>query len=207
MRLYLSSYRLGDATDRLRALATGDQAVVVANALDYSNDVARKNAGTAREISELTELGFSAQEVDLRSYFGDPGALSVRLNNVALIWVVGGNAFLLRRALKLSGLDEYLWARKEDTSLLYGGYSAGAVVVTPTLRGIELADPPSSLAAGYEPEVVWEGLGLVPYSLAPHYKSAHPDSVLIDKVVDYFIENGMPFKTLRDGEVIICDAS
>jgi dipeptidase E len=49
-------------------------------------------------------------------------------------------------------------------------------------------------------------VGLIPHSLAPHYQSAHPESALIDSVVAYFMANDMPFKTLRDGEVIIDEA-
>ncbi len=187
-------------------MAPGGTAVVIANALDYTDDLARKGAGTARELGELGRLGFTARELDLRSCFGKPEALERQLANVALIWVMGGNAFLLRRALKLSGLGDYLLAHKADPSLVYGGYSAGVVVVTPTLRGIELVDPLDELAEGYDPEVIWGGLGLVPYSIAPHYKSEHPESAAIDRVVDYFVENQMPFKALRDGEVILCDA-
>lgn len=205
MRLYLSSYRFGDRAAALRTMVTSDAAVVISNALDYSDDVARKNAGTQREIGDLTELGFSARELDLRSCFGQPGSLSEQLANVALIWVVGGNAFLLRRAMKLSGLDGYLSARRGDQSLVYGGYSAGVVVVTPTLRGIELVDPPTAIADGYDPDVVWDGVGLVPYSIAPHYRSAHPESAIMEAVVEYFIANQMPFKALRDGDVIITD--
>lgn len=206
MQLYLSSYRLGDRASTLRAMASGDVAVVIANALDYSEDLARKEDATAREIGELAHLGFSARELDLRSYFGQPSALRELLENVALIWVVGGNAFLLRRAMQRSGLDAYLTSHRSDPSLVYAGYSAGAIVVTPTLRGIELVDSPTALAHGYDPAIVWDGVGLLPYSLAPHYRSAHPESRRMDAVVDYFIANRLPFKALRDGDVIIHEA-
>lgn len=206
MQLYLSSYRWGDDASQLGALAAGGVAVVIANALDYTDDVARKDAATTRELGELTALGFSARELDLRSHFGRPAALREQLADVALIWVMGGNAFLLRRAMKYSGLDDYLSERRGD-ALVYGGYSAGAIVVTPTLRGIERVDSPDVLAEGYDPAVVWDGVGLVPYSLAPHYESAHPESERMDAVVDYFVTHQMAFRTLRDGEVIVCAAS
>ena len=207
MHLYLSSYRFGNEPSRLSTfLRSGNVAVVIANALDYTDDVPRKNAGTAREIEGLRRLGFKADELDLRSFFGKPEALSERLADIGLIWVVGGNSFLLRRALKQSGLDEYLLSRKGDDSLIYGGYSAGAIVVTPTLAGIECVDPPDMLAHGYDPEIVWDGLGLVSYSIAPHYKSDHPDSELIDRAVQHFIDNKILFKALRDGEVIVSTA-
>ena len=105
-----------------------------------------------------------------------------------MIWTPGGNSFLLRRAMRQSGLDLFLMARWEDRNLVYGGYSAGAVVVTPTLRGIDLVDPPDQQASGYSAEIVWDGLALVPYCNAPHYDSPHPES------------------KLRDGEVIITRA-
>src|SRR5262245_26975087 len=106
MHLYLSSYGFGNEPDRLRSLLPSDSAaVVIANALDYTHDVPRKQARTAREIEVLRRLGFTATELDLRSFFGRPHALHERLADIGLIWVVGGNAFLLRRALKQSGLD------------------------------------------------------------------------------------------------------
>jgi len=54
---------------------------------------------------------------------------------------------------------------------------------------------------------VWEDLGLVDYSTAPHYKSDHPESTFIDTSVAYFVKNNMPFKTLRDGDVLILQDS
>jgi dipeptidase E len=207
MHLYLSSYHFGNEPSTLRTFVrSGSAAVVIANALDYTDDVPRKQAGTAREIEALRRLGFTAHELDLRSFFGRPHALRERLADIGLIWVRGGNTFLLRRALKQSGLDEYLLRRKGDDSLVYGGYSAGAIVVTPTLAGIECVDSPEVLAHGYDPEIVWDGLGLVSYSIAPHYKSDHPDSPLIDRTVQHFIDNKILFKALRDGEVIVSNA-
>jgi len=206
MRLYLSSYRFGDRASELRGMASGSAAVVIPNALDFSDDLARRKASIAREMAELGDLGFAARELDLRRFFGNSDGLAEELEEVAFIWVVGGNAFLLRRALKLSGLDAYLCGRRHEPTLLYGGYSAGAIVATPTLRGIERVDSPSVVPEGYEPAVVWDGLGWVPYSIAPHYASNHPDSHGMGAVIDYFTQNGMPFRAIRDGEVIIADA-
>ncbi len=59
---------------------------------------------------------------------------------------------------------------------------------------------------GYDQAIIWDGLVLVPYSIAPHYRSDHPETELMEKAVDYFIENKMLFKALHDGEVIIEEA-
>jgi dipeptidase E len=91
----------------------------------------------------------------------------------------------------------------QDGALVYGGFSAGAVVATPTLKGIELVDDPHEIPDGYEPEVIWEGLGLYDAAIAPHYKSDHPESAAIDRVVAYFERNNLPYKPLHDGEAIV----
>ncbi len=81
----------------------------------------------------------------------------------------------------------------------------GACVVTPTLEGIHLADDPSAMPLGYSPEVIWKGLSFVPYCIAPHYRSDHSESALIEKSVEYFIGNKIPFVALHDGESLIVD--
>ncbi|MBV8212660.1 MAG: hypothetical protein JOZ08_05475 [Verrucomicrobia bacterium] len=47
----------------------------------------------------------------------------------------------------------------------------------------------------------------IPYCVAPHYRSNHPESLLIEKSVEYFIEQKIPFVVLRDGEALILDSN
>lgn len=86
---------------------------------------------------------------------------------------------------------------------VYASYSAGACVLGPALRGIDLVDPPEQSADGYEQEVIWEGLGLLPFCIAPHFDSDHPESPLIEEVIDYFEVHRIPYRALRDGEAIV----
>lgn len=207
MNLYLSSYRFGDEAERLRDLVTGPRrAAVIANALDFSTDLARKEDSVGQAISGLQELGLAASEIDLRRYFGNPEGLRHGLEGFGLIWTLGGNSFLLRSAMRQSGLDTFLVAHQES-NLVYGGFSAGVVAITPTLRGIHLVDPPEVVAQTYGTETLWDGLSLVPYCIAPHYDSPHPESGLIDHAIEYFRSHRMPFKALRDGEVIVTQAA
>ena len=122
------------------------------------------------------------------------------------LWVVGGNTFILRRAMQQSGLDSIL-LKRQGAQFVYAGYSAGICVMTPTLKGIHLVDDPTIIPEGYSEEIVWDGLNLVPFCIAPHYRSDHPESKLIEKSVAFFIENKIPFIALRDGEVYIRDLS
>ena len=50
---------------------------------------------------------------------------------------------------------------------------------------------------------VWEGLNLIDYSIVPHYQSDHPETELANKVVEQHEKDGIPFRALKDGEVII----
>lgn len=45
--------------------------------------------------------------------------------------------------------------------------------------------------------------GLIDYSIAPHYKSNHKETKLVDNMVEYYQKNDIKFKAIRDGEVII----
>ena len=123
------------------------------------------------------------------------------------MWARGGNVFLLRRAYEQSGFDTLITQLIRDDSIVYAGYSAGICILAPSLHGIELVDPTGQVADGYNPNIIWDGLGVLNYTIAPHYKSDHPESADIDKVVAYFQENDIPFKTLRDGEAIVINGS
>jgi dipeptidase E len=109
--------------------------------------------------------------------------------------------------MRQSGLDAILLEKVQDQQFVYAGYSAGACVVTPTLRGIHLVDYTDVVPEGYAEEIIWDGLGLVPFSIAPHYRSDHPESELIERSVAYFIDHKIPFIALRDGEVYIQDTA
>ena len=204
MQLYLSSYQLGTNPDELASLVLGDKRIgVIRNALDFSMDEPRLIKGREDEFSQLSDIGLVPQEIDLRQYFFENGALESVINELNALWVVGGNTFILRKAMKQSGLDNILIDRVGEGDFVYAGYSAGACVVTPTLAGIHLADEPESNPQGYNREIIWDGLNLVPFCIAPHYRSDHPESEMIEKTVEYFIENKIPFVALHDGEVLV----
>ena len=159
--------------------------------------------GREREFESLRSLGLSPEELDLRDFFGDLDQLRSFISRFDAVWVTGGNTFILRKAMFQSGFDQILLELSRDVEFLYGGYSAGVCVLTPTLRGINLVDPPEIIPAGYQKETIWDGLNLVPCCIAPHFRSDHPESELIEQSVNFFITNKLPFICLRDGEVLI----
>ncbi|HJW39781.1 MAG TPA: Type 1 glutamine amidotransferase-like domain-containing protein [Rhizomicrobium sp.] len=210
MRLYLSSYRFGDRVDLLLAMVgQGARVGVIANALDAIPPQSRADYAhnVYDPIAALHAHGFDACALDLRDHFGKSAALEAELSSLDLVWATGGNAFLLRRAMRQSGFDELIGRFLAADRLAYGGESAGAVVACPNLKGIELMDDPSQLAAGYDAGIIWEGLDLLPFHLVPHYDSAHPETEAAEKVTFFMLDQAMAYRTMRDGDVLIRDAA
>src|SRR5690606_3274883 len=157
MKMYLSSYRLGDNPQSLIGLVgENKKAAVISNSMDFLEDSEARKQASQREIDDLKQLGFQPEDIDLRDYFGKPDNLSKKLSEFGLLWVRGGNVFTLRRAYKESGMDEWLRSQKDNRELVYAGYSAGVCVLSPSLKGLELVDNPNAPAKGYKDEVVWD---------------------------------------------------
>lgn len=206
MRLYLSSFRNGNRPEELlKLLGKGRRTALINNAQDFLLP-ADRSSRRDEEIDRLKSIGLDPIEIDLRLYFGKSKSLKEKLADFDLIWVRGGNAFVLRRAFKQSGADKVVVELLTEDKIVYGGYSAGIDMLTPSLHGAELVDEPDIVPSGYHPGIIWDCLGLVPYAIAPHYKSDHPESAAIDKSIEYLIDNHIPFIALRDGEAIVVDS-
>jgi dipeptidase E len=206
MRLYLSSYRLGDRAGALLALlGFGKKAALVENALDNIPAAARRNY--REEVydprAELASLGITAEDFDLRHYFASGASLERDLSRYDLVWVTGGNAFTLRRAMRQSGFDTVIAGMLDRDSIVYGGFSAGAVVAGPNLSGFELMDEPGEQPEGYSPYPVLDGLNLVDFAIVPHYRSLHPEAPAAGRCARFMAARKLPFRALRDGEAIV----
>ena len=205
MKLYLASHDRDGAPPAFADLTgQGRRVGVIANANDGLADNQRLSR-LADEVDRLSAIGLVPEELDLRDYFDHTKNLEDHLAHLDAIWAMGGNAFVLRRAMRYSGLDALLPALLRDSRLTYGGYSAGAVVAGPTLHGIDLVDDPHEVPAPYQSKVIWPGLGLVPYRIAPHFRSQDRQTFQIEHVVDYFVTHDVQYRTLSDGQAIVVD--
>ena len=203
MRLFLSSYRLGNRPEELlRLLRGGRRVALIMNAADYKPPEERAES-LQRELEDLRGLGLEPVEVDLRPYFGRSAALRADLAGFDALYLRGGNVYILRRALRQSGADELIRELLARDAVVYAGYSAGPCMLGPTLRGIESEeDDPAFVPEGYEAPVIWEGLGVLPYAILPHYDLDRPDLLA---TVTYFVDSHVPFVALRDGEALVID--
>lgn len=211
VRLYLSSFRLGDRSDLLVDLvrrAGGPPTIaVVANACDVDIGIpdGRRRA-VEHELEALRELGLDPHDVDLRDYDAGSGALEHDLAGLGGLWVRGGNAFVLRHAMTTSGADRLIPRLVAADALVYAGYSAGPCVLAPSLHGLELCDVPGDVLATYGVEPRWDGLGVLDRPFVPHLDSpGHPETELVAAVAARYRREGVDFWALRDGQVLVVD--
>ncbi|GAB2658335.1 Type 1 glutamine amidotransferase-like domain-containing protein [Kribbella swartbergensis] len=200
MKLYLSSFRLGDHPERLVALLPpAARVAVVCNSIDAEDPAVRREK-VADEITWLTELGLQPEELDLRVCTGE--ALRTRLTEYDGLWVRGGNVFVLRAALAKSGADRILPELIHAEEIVYAGYSAGPCVLAPSLRGLELCDDVDAV----DGEVIWDGLGLLDHAIVPHLDSpGHPETDLVATVAELYDRTGVPYLPMRDGQALVID--
>jgi dipeptidase E len=204
MRLYLSSFELGNQPSRLTSLAGRRKRVaLILNALDNRRDA--RDKWLASQTEALTRLGFIVEELDLRNYFTRKGNLKEVLRRKDAVWINGGNAFLLRRAMRQSGFDLEIHELLRTDEVVYAGFSAAVCCAAPTLRGAEAVDDPNAVAEKYDSEIVWDGLGLIGYNVAVHYRSDHSESADVEREIQYYQDHNISYETLRDGQVIIVD--
>jgi len=208
MRLYLSSFRLGDQPQEwLRLLQGSRRIAVVANAVD-SLPADEYREAVECELADLRGLELEPTLIDLRDYFGDRDGFADAIAAYDAVWVRGGNCFVLRAAMALSGADRVLVDLLEADRICYAGYSAGPAVLSPSLRGIELVDPVDQVEQTYGVEPIWDGLRILQYAFVPHFDSApHPETEAIGRVVHRYETEGTPFRTIRDGQAIVVDGA
>jgi dipeptidase E len=207
MKMYLSSYELGNETEKLKSLIPSNKrAGYIFNACDFTNtDLEKRNKRIETDTTALRSVGFEVEQLDLKGYFGQEEKLREKVKELGAIWVSGGNVFILRQAMKLSGFDTILKELNQRNDFLYGAYSAGVCVLSPTLKGYDIVDNASETPYEELKETLWDGLGIIDYTFLPHFKSDHPESALVDKLLQYCEEHNLPYKALRDGEVIVVE--
>lgn len=207
MKFYLSSFKLGDKSAELvRLISKNKKIAYIPNACDYTKvDWDRRNNWEKQDMQSLKDLGLSVEYLNLKKYSGKTEQLREKLNEFGGVFVRGGNTFILRQAMKLSGFDIIFKELLKRDDFVYAGYSAGICVLAPDFKALQQVDDPTDHPYPEQKETIWKGLGYLDYIILPHYKSDHPESADIDEEVEFAEKNNIPFKTLKDGEVIIIE--
>jgi dipeptidase E len=99
---------------------------------------------------------------------------SDKLLNADVLLISGGNTFQLLSNLRKSGLDKAIMELSHKQNVTIAGFSAGALVLTPTIRICNLP--------GFDENLVGindlRGLGIVDFELFPHFEKQSHESIL-----------------------------
>lgn len=206
MKLYLSSYKLGNETEKLKELIkiTNGKFGYIPNALDYTDaDQLDTKQHCEKDMKDLSQYGATVKILDLKKYFGKENELRIKIRSLGGVYVSGGNTFVLRQAMKISGMDKIILETMKRNDFLYIAYSAGVCLLSPLMDSYAITDNAKDFPYPEIKEQIWEGLSILNFIFQPHYHSDHPETQSTDKEIQYCVENKILFKAYKDGEVLI----
>jgi dipeptidase E len=149
---------------------------------------------------KLVELFGKKAKVAVITNAKDDKSHQERNEKYQAVWVAGGNTFVLRRALKYSKADRALGDMVRKNEVVYGGESAGAILPTPTLTGVEFGDDPGDVPKNYKKDAIWNGLNLISYHVVPHYESTWEGA---QDMIRELQKQNLEYKTLTDSQALI----
>jgi dipeptidase E len=195
MKLYLGSYRITDPAGLEKLVdrpLEGLSVAVIGNAKDAKPSEER--IASLRQVhASLGTLGLVTANIDLRD-ISQATETNEAMNGFDMVFVTGGNSFVLRESMRRSGFDTAIH-ELVDTNLVYCGESAGAVVAGTTITSAEVEDT-SAVS-----ELIFEGLGLIDRIIVPHANWRRRADYIEQMVVTY----GERLLTLRDDQAHIVD--
>jgi dipeptidase E len=116
------------------------------------------------------------------------------LRDSSLVYIPGGNTFLLNHRLHVSGVALYL-KKKVQTGLPLVGFSAGAIVCGPNIL---TSKDMNTVGTNF-----FEGLNVTPFNFSPHYPlDSYGQSVKDEWLSDYHFFHDNPVNMLSDGAYI-----
>ncbi|MBI3150648.1 MAG: Type 1 glutamine amidotransferase-like domain-containing protein, partial [Chloroflexi bacterium] len=117
--------------------------------------------------------------------------------DASLVYIPGGNTFLLNHRLHISGVMPYL-KKKVQAGLPLVGFSAGAIVCGPNIL---TSNDLNTVGTSF-----FEGLNATPFNFSPHYPlDSHGQSVKDEWLSDYHFFHDNPVIMLSDGAYVRVD--
>jgi dipeptidase E len=178
----------------------GGRVALIPNALD-ARDLDVRSERVEADLTLLRDLGCQPQILDLHNFVDDQAGVTKALRAVTGLWVRGGNTFVLNHALQSAGASLAIRAALNRDDLVYGGESAGAIVLSADLRPVALVDDPDAVTTLYREDPSFEGLGIVRHVIIPHF-SPSGASPGVDVVVKYCRDHHLQYHTIQDGAVL-----
>lgn len=117
-----------------------------------------------------------------------------KLLSCSSLMITGGNTFRLLHNLRKSGLDKSVVEFAQKQNFVLSGFSAGAIVLTPSINICNLPGFDENL----DNVTDFSGLNLVDFEVFPHFKSDYQKYLN-----DYIKSTSSSVKTISDDELII----
>jgi len=146
----------------------------------------------AEKWREMTEDAFKGlgQLVEVNAELMTQREIENVIRDAALVYIPGGNTFLLNHRLHACGVMPYL-KKKVQNGLPVVGFSAGAILCGPNIL--------TSRDMNTVETTFFDGLNATPFNFKPHYpKDAYGQSVLDDWLTDYHFFHDNPV-------IMMCD--
>jgi dipeptidase E len=138
-----------------------------------------------------------AQLVEVNAELMTQQEIEKIIREAALVYITGGNTFLLNHRLHASGVMPYL-KKKVQNGLPVVGFSAGMIVCGPNIL---TSKDMNTVETNH-----FDGLNATPFNFLAHYpKDAYGQSVLDEWLGDYHFFHDNPVIMLCDGAQIKVD--
>lgn len=118
------------------------------------------------------------------------------LRRATLVYIPGGNTFLLNHRLHVSGVMPYL-RKKIQAGLPFVGFSAGMILCGPNIL---TANDMNTVQTPH-----FGGLNLIPFNFFAHYADGYGQSVHDEWLSDYHFFHDNPVVMLSDGAYVRVD--
>jgi len=143
----------------------------------------------------LKENGFNVSIIDLNKFKGNK--LYNKLIKYEIIYIVGGNTFVLLQKIRESEFDKIL-PKLLEHGIVYVGQSAGAVVMGTSIEPTKLLDNPEDATL-----TNYNGLGYVDFVFIPHYKN--PKYAAKMRQIEKIYSKKFKLRKFTDSEGLIID--
>lgn len=163
--MYLSSYRLGDWADTIVGLCRGRTRTAVYLGAGAHLGPTAQAAAYDRYAPLLTEAGLDPFHYQPPEDH-DSRQRASELDGCAMVFIPGGNVFVLRDALAATGLDRTIVELVTEDRIAYGAWSAGMCVLGPSLDAFRRVDDPHAAGRAYGQRIN-DGLGLIGWVPVP----------------------------------------
>jgi len=148
---------------------------------------------------ELTEESFGglAQIKAINAELMQQKEIEAIIRDASLVYVPGGNTFLLNHRLHLCGIVPYL-KKKVQAGLPVIGFSAGAILCGPNILTSNDLNTVGTL--------YFDGLNAIPFNILPHYPlDAAGQSVKDAWLADYHFFHDNPIIMMTDDAYILVE--